>query len=111
MIREAEFAFKQAYAFCPYSPEAVFRYINVLISLGRVDEARLIAFTSQKLDPNNRQMENLVNELDRIKGGQTGFIPPAPPPEATLVAGKPEAAQMQNEVAQLEKQMAVEPAN
>jgi len=31
-LREAEFAFKQAYAFCPYSPEAVFRYINLLWS-------------------------------------------------------------------------------
>src|SRR5438270_2018234 len=30
-LKEAEFAFKQAYAFCPYSPEAVFRYINLLI--------------------------------------------------------------------------------
>src|SRR4029453_5380640 len=58
-VREAEFAFKQAYAFCPYSPEAVFRYINLLISMGRVDDARLIAITSRKLDPYNSQMENL----------------------------------------------------
>jgi thioredoxin-like negative regulator of GroEL len=77
-LREAEFAFKQAYAFCPYSPEAVFRYINLLISMGRVDEARLIARTSQKLDPNNNQMENLVLELDRIKQQQGAMLPTIP---------------------------------
>jgi hypothetical protein len=26
LIRETDFAFKQAFAFCPYSPEAVYRY-------------------------------------------------------------------------------------
>src|SRR5438034_2374339 len=57
MIKEAEFSFKQAYAFCPYSPEAVFRYINLLISMGRVEDARIMAVTSLKLDPNNGQME------------------------------------------------------
>ena len=72
-IREAEFAFKQAYAFCPYSPEAVFRYINLLISMGRVDDARLIARTSRELDPNNLQMHNLVQELDRIKQQGAGI--------------------------------------
>ena len=29
MIKEADFAFRQAFAFCPYSPEAVFRYVNL----------------------------------------------------------------------------------
>jgi tetratricopeptide (TPR) repeat protein len=77
-IREAEFAFKQAYAFCPYSPEAVFRYINLLISMGRVDDARLIARTSQKLDPNNLQMVSLVQELDRIKQQQGAMVPMLP---------------------------------
>ena len=33
MIKEADFAFRQAFAFCPYSPEAVFRYCNLLFSL------------------------------------------------------------------------------
>ncbi len=72
MLKEAEFAFKQAYAFCPYSPEAVFRYINLLVGMGptRIDDARRIASTSIKLDPNNGQLENLVTELDRIKQQQ-----------------------------------------
>jgi len=85
-LREAEFAFKQAYAFCPYSPEAVFRYINLLISLGRVDEAMLIAVTSQRLDPNNTQMENLIQELTRIKKVQGGGAAIQPPPMPAAVA-------------------------
>jgi len=34
MLKEADFAFRQAFAFCPYSPEAVFRYTTLLASYG-----------------------------------------------------------------------------
>jgi tetratricopeptide (TPR) repeat protein len=61
--RETDFSFKQAFAFCPYSPEAVFRYINFLLQYGRLDDAYLIAQTCQKLDPNNEQVKGLVNNL------------------------------------------------
>jgi tetratricopeptide (TPR) repeat protein len=80
MLKEAEFAFKQAYAFCPYSPEAIFRYINILITTGRVDDAILMATTSQKLDPFNAQIQGLIYELKRIKasmGGQAAAPNPA----------------------------------
>ena len=30
LLREADYAFKQAVALCPYSPEAVYRYSNLL---------------------------------------------------------------------------------
>jgi tetratricopeptide (TPR) repeat protein len=85
MMKEAEFAFKQAYAYCPYSPEAIFRYINLLITMGRVDEAILMATTSQKLDPFNAQIEGLIYELKRIKASMPGqaaapsAVPPATP--------------------------------
>ncbi|HTX20452.1 MAG TPA: DUF2723 domain-containing protein, partial [Candidatus Aquilonibacter sp.] len=39
LIRETDFAFKQSFAFCPYSPEAVYRYVNFLLPLGRIDDA------------------------------------------------------------------------
>ena len=106
-LKEAEFAFKQAYAFCPYSPEAVFRYINLLISLTRVDEAMLIAVTSQKLDPNNPQMENLIQELTRIKKVQGGGAAIQPPPAPAVAS----AAQIQADTANLEKQWAGQPTN
>ncbi len=104
MLKEAEFAFKQAYAFCPYSPEAVFRYINLLVSVGRIDDALLIAQTSVKLDPNNGQMAQLILDLGRFKQGQAAATPPP-------AAGQPNAAQLQAENAQLEAQLAASPTN
>jgi tetratricopeptide (TPR) repeat protein len=98
-LREAEFAFKQAYAFCPYSPEAVFRYINLLISMGRVNEAVLIARTSQRLDPNNTQMQGLVGELVRIEKQQGGMPMPMLPAASAGVQGL-HAAIMQHMQAQ-----------
>jgi tetratricopeptide (TPR) repeat protein len=61
--KEAEFAFKQAFAYCPYSPEAVFRFVNLLLHLGRIDDAIRIAETCQKLDPYNEQVRGLINQL------------------------------------------------
>lgn len=63
MIRECDFAFRQAFAFCPFSPEAVFRYANLLMSLGKFDDALLIARTFQKLDPNNASAKGLIEQL------------------------------------------------
>ena len=67
LIRETDYAFKQAFAFCPYSPEAVFRYINFLLPLGRFDDAILIAQTCQKLDPYNEQVTGLIKNLQDYK--------------------------------------------
>ena len=104
MVREAEFAFKQAYAFCPYSPEAVFRYINLLISMGRIDDARLIARTSRQLDPYNPQMLSLVQELDRIKQQQGAMGPMLPPVNAGPAA-------LEAQIVQLEQQLAANSNN
>ena len=56
--RETDFAFKQAFAFCPYSPEAVYRYINFLLlpTVNRLDDAIMVVKTCQKLDPFNGQI-------------------------------------------------------
>ena len=68
LIRETDFAFKQAFAFCPYSPEAVYRYIiNFLLPLGRFDDAVIIAETCKKLDPYNDQISNLLEQLKQYK--------------------------------------------
>jgi len=61
--RETDFAFKQSFAFCPYSPEAVFRYINFLLQYGRFDDALIVAETSHKLDPFNDQLSDTINQL------------------------------------------------
>jgi tetratricopeptide (TPR) repeat protein len=61
--RETDFAFKQSFAFCPYSPEAVFRYINFLLQYQRFDDALIVAETCQKLDPFNDQISGTVDQL------------------------------------------------
>jgi tetratricopeptide (TPR) repeat protein len=99
LIREAEFAFKQAYAFCPYSPEALFRYVNILISIGRADDALLLARTSLLLDPHNAQIDNLITELARVRASQAGVRPP--PPASSLPA----------EIARLEQVRQANPAD
>jgi tetratricopeptide (TPR) repeat protein len=102
VLKEAEFAFKQAYAYCPYSPEAIFRYINLLLGMGRLDEALMLATTSQKLDPFNGQIENLIFELKKMKASNPGAAGAPPPPN-------PAAAQ--SELAQLEQQFKADPKN
>src|SRR4030095_8083007 len=64
MIKEADFAFRQALAFCPYSPEAVYRYVNLLLSMQRFDDALQVANICLKLDPHNSQMRGLKNSLE-----------------------------------------------
>jgi tetratricopeptide (TPR) repeat protein len=71
--READFAFKQSLAFCPFSPEAVFRYVQLLMDMRRVDDALLVVTTAQKLDPYNDQLAYLLNNLNAIKA-QTASV-------------------------------------
>jgi hypothetical protein len=70
MMAEADFAFRQAFALCPYSPEAIFRYVNLLVSGGQIEDAFRVAGTAQFLNPDNSQLENLVSELSRLKRAQ-----------------------------------------
>jgi tetratricopeptide (TPR) repeat protein len=79
MMKEADFAFRQAFAFCPYSPEAVFRYVQLLAQFNRIDDAILVASTCHKIDPNNGAVEQLMGQLQGMKN-QHGNI--APPPIA-----------------------------
>ena len=100
MVKEADFAFKQAYAFCPYSPEAIFRYVNLLVQMGRVDDALLLANTSLKMDPFNLQIDNLLVELNRIKNSMPRNT--APPPAAAIP---------QEQLNALEAQFKTQPSN
>ncbi|MGI8964718.1 MAG: tetratricopeptide repeat protein, partial [Limisphaerales bacterium] len=69
LARETEFAFKQAFAFCPYSPEAVYRYVRFLTAQGRMDDAIAVAETCQRLDPANGQIESVVLQLKNNRNG------------------------------------------
>ena len=57
--------FRQAFAFCPYSPEAVFRYVNLLASTRRFDDALAVAETCRKLDPYNGQVAGFRWSISR----------------------------------------------
>jgi hypothetical protein len=79
--KEADFTFKQAFAFCPYSPEALFRYVQLLVQppapiQPRVDDALLLARTALKLDPYNTSIAGLIASLENAKRtmGDTGTI-------------------------------------
>jgi len=65
--READFAFRQAFALCPYSPEALFRYVQLRLQLNRKDDALLIAETFLKVDPQNDQVRSLLENLKSYK--------------------------------------------
>jgi thioredoxin-like negative regulator of GroEL len=70
LFKEADFTFRQAFAFCPYSPEAVFRYVQLLTQpqVNRMEDALIVAETCLKLDPYNGQVIGLVNNLrDAVK--------------------------------------------
>ncbi len=66
MREAADFAFRQAFALCPCSPEAVFRYVTLLVQEKRVDDAQLIAQTAAKLDPDNGQIKALIQQLKEM---------------------------------------------
>jgi tetratricopeptide (TPR) repeat protein len=67
LLKETDFAFRQAFAFCPYSPEAVFRYAQLLMQLHRWDDAILVAETCMKLDPYNGQVRGLIETVKSYK--------------------------------------------
>jgi len=71
MNQAADFAFRQAWALCPYSPEAVYRYVNLLLSRNRVSDALAVAETSAKMPAmqgaTGTQVRALVNHLKQFQ--------------------------------------------
>jgi tetratricopeptide (TPR) repeat protein len=67
MYTEALFAFKQSFAYCPYSPEAVYHFVMLLVNKAQFDDAVSVASTCLKLDPGNGQIANLLDELRNMK--------------------------------------------
>jgi hypothetical protein len=84
MRRAADLAFRQSFALCPTSPEAVFRYVNLLIQAGRVDDALRLARTAEKLAAEKGTFRNLATELERLRAQQAPREPPEVKPPARL---------------------------
>ena len=85
LYRECDFAFKQSFAFCPYSPEAVVRYVNFLYQFQRFNDALIVAKTCQKLDPYNGQIGDIIDQIEGIlkRMAQNRQQRPGDPPVAT----------------------------
>jgi len=64
MLREADFAYRQAFALCPSSPETVYWYVAPLTNESRLDDALLVASSCQKLDPAGDWAKTLVKQLE-----------------------------------------------
>jgi hypothetical protein len=60
---EADYAFRQAYAMCPTSAEALYRLVSFLLTQNRFGDALLVAQTTQKLAPDNPEFQSLVTSL------------------------------------------------
>ncbi len=99
MLKEADFAYRQAFALAPFSPEVALRYASLLATVGRWENAILVADTCRKLDPNNAQIEGFVKYLHDSKNASAGSI-----------IG-PDPAQMQIKLQQIEKAARDNPEN
>jgi Flp pilus assembly protein TadD len=73
MFKEADFAFRQAFAFCPFSPEAVSRYAYLLANERRLDDAELIAETALRFDRDNPYIQGLLNQIKAARQSQGQF--------------------------------------
>lgn len=93
LLEEADFAFRQAFALCPYNAEAIFNYSNLLIRINRLDDAILLMRTCYEFDRENEGVRQLLTQFNRIKQNQMTI------------------QQFEGEVKQLERQYALSPTN
>ena len=113
VIDEADFAYKHAFAFCPYSPEAVFRYSSLLTSLQRFEDAYLLVETALKFDPDNGAFQQLRDQLLPVVKQMTtqGAKPSAAntAPKVPLPAAGSQPVSPAPSIAQLEKHISENP--
>jgi hypothetical protein len=63
MADAADFAFRQAFALCPYAPEVVFRYIDFLMGQNRGADALLVVETAAKMPSMQGEGGNLMRDV------------------------------------------------
>jgi hypothetical protein len=59
--------FRHGFALCPYSSEAVFRYVNFLLQFNRFEDARLLARTAVDVDPKNNTFKDLLQNIQKMQ--------------------------------------------
>jgi hypothetical protein len=70
LTQAADLAFRQAFTLCPYSPEALFRYVNFLMMSDRAHDAAIVAQASLDVDPKNDTIRELLNNLRKAENKQ-----------------------------------------
>jgi hypothetical protein len=76
MARAADFAFRQAWVLCPYSPETVYRFVNFLLSQNRFEDALYVAETAAAL-PQNKDNDQMAQFPAQLRQWQSEH-PPEP---------------------------------
>lgn len=73
MTLEAEYAYKQAFALCPYLTDTVVGYVYFLANQNRIRDALLVARTAEKFYPGEKYYREIVQQMttlaERAKGG------------------------------------------
>lgn len=64
---EAEQGFQLAIEICPYNPEAVFRYVNLLTAQSRLADAVSVAESALRAAPDYSQFRDLLEQLKKAK--------------------------------------------
>jgi Tfp pilus assembly protein PilF len=114
MTREYIFALKQAWAFCPYSPEVLSHFTQLLLSLGydefqagdkaaanaRRDDAIEMVTTYERFDPDSPMLRHLIRGIQRFNGILEGK------PAATGSQATPEGLNLSDQdVKQIQQQL------
>jgi len=67
MSDEAGFAYRQAFAMCPYSPEATYHLVQVLTATEQTEDALRLAETALFLNREDEYLKSLVSQLKQEK--------------------------------------------
>ena len=62
MVKAADFAYRQAFALCPWAHEAVFRYEEFLKTQNRTAEALVLVESATKTNPGDKRLRQRAND-------------------------------------------------
>ena len=88
-LKEADFAFRQAFVLCPSSPEAVFRYINLLVGHKRLDDAMLLAGAAVRLEEKSKSAHETFAHIQEDGSHQPVIESRSNPPRLLTHLGSP----------------------
>ena len=120
MTREYIFALKQAWAFCPYSPEVLSHFTQLLLSLGydefkmgnkksaesRRDDAIELVTTYEKFDPESPMLNHLIRGIQQFNGVLEGKMDSV---EKGLGLSEQEKQQIQQQLVGLQQRHTANP--